>query len=774
MAERGASPRVESAACLRVDLERARANPQHLELLQLAVNVLPKSAERERQQLARTLSEAMTRALAAPVRPSLAREASASVLVAPDLRQRDPHATLETCFAEVAAWRQGFEARDGQVEMAHAVLDTLLSSRRLVVEAGTGTGKSLAYLLPAILVALLRDVRVVVSTHTRNLQQQLVVHDLPEVWECFSLKKARRADGTRRGLRYAKLLGRTNYVCRVALETWVESVAASGGSVEASRVLLALLHSPDGVLDEVVPGVDPQLVAPLRSRREVCVGRSCRSECPVYTAREAARAADVVVVNHALLLADGRSEGNVLGEYDALVVDEAHNLERVATETLGIRLGQAQADALVASSRRVERDLRGLPDLPGDLRRGFERFAADLAALRQELGRLLEGCDAALPLAPRVRRRQRYRDGDEVFGSVRDVYDTLQLQVEKSARSGAEWLAACRSTVTERPDLGELVELAGLLVELQHETGTALEFLARGDQEEWAFYLDFGAPGRQLLEIAAAPLDVALEIQRQLDVPERPVIYTSATLFTGSDTSYFRRGVGLDAATPVLHVPSPFDYAAQCSVVRTAALGHYRDPDFVAAVADVVATLHTRTQRRTLVLLTSHAALRQLHEELQERLGAGAPLLTQGVTGERDELARSLGSTHAGILLGTTSFWEGVDFPGETLEILVLAKLPFVVPDEPIVEARCERLRSHGEDPFHDFVLPEAVLRFRQGFGRLIRSRRDRGAVLLLDGRLETQAYGDSFVESLPTLARRFEDPHTLVEHVVEWFQRGG
>jgi ATP-dependent DNA helicase DinG len=334
-------------------------------------------------------------------------------------------------------------------------------------------------------------------------------------------------------------------------------------------------------------------------------------------------------------------------------------------------------------------------------------------------------------------------------------------------------VTACVALAGVDVDAGGTATLADLIAAMLDEMESAFEFVRRASDDDWVYHLDFSGPGSTLRAIVAVPLDVGAVLQRLVHLPERAVVYTSATLFVGADADYVRRRLGLPATVRQLAVPSPFDYASQCTVARTASLGDYRDPEFVPGLAAVIESLHRTTRRRMLVLLTSHAMLRELHEFLVERLGADAPLFAQGVSGDRSALAARLEATPAGLLLGTASFWEGVDFPGTALEILVLCKLPFAPPDDPLVEARCERLRAHGEDAFTDFVLPEAVLRFRQGFGRLIRTRRDRGAVLLLDGRLETRAYGETFVGALPVATTSFATPEALVAHVHTWFESG-
>jgi len=243
-------------------------------------------------------------------------------------------------------------------------------------------------------------------------------------------------------------------------------------------------------------------------------------------------------------------------------------------------------------------------------------------------------------------------------------------------------------------------------------------------------------------------------------------VFTSATLCLENDSSWFRAqiGVGRDAVT--LQVESPFDHQAQCLLAQTAHLGDWRDPDFVPQVADLVAAVHARTQRRILVLLTSRHMVHQLETHVRTQVPPTATVLSQMDSSSRTRLAQRFTATPGAILLGLASFWEGVDFPGEALEVLIIPKLPFLVPNEPLVEARCERLRARGEDPFGDFLLPAAVLRLRQGVGRLIRTPTDRGAVVLLDARLETRAYGDDFLRTLPLPSRVFDAADDLVEAV--------
>jgi Rad3-related DNA helicase len=747
------------------------------ETLRLAAEALPADEVGLRALLQRALLHLATEAVTRRRAPTAPPRAEPGPLEDPAWRDLPPHALLERALEHLQGWRRAdgtlpFEPRRAQSEMAHAVLDALLDGGDLAVEAGTGTGKTIAYALPALLLAATGERRFVLSTHTRNLQHQLVGRDLPELWRCFGLARLPRPDGDGRGLRFAKLLGRTNYLCRTALRRWARQAAGAEGSFQAAQLLVWSLRG-GGELEDLSgrPGFEPRLLRELSSRREVCEGRACRSEprCPVYAARDAARRADLVVVNHALLFSDGRRDGNLLGRFDGLVADECHHLEGVATDSLSVRLGRAQADALVAPLGRLGAGVREATGAPPGLRLRIERWGKGVAELRSGLLALLERLDSGLPRPARLATRQRYRDGDEVFGAVREPLYALHEQFAARFDEGRSLQGDCADAAGQDPSLADAGGSLELLLALQRETQAALEFLARGNSEDWAFYLEFGPDGGPLREIAAAPLDVAADIQRLLAGPGRGTVYTSATVALGAGFDYFFRRVGLRGGTPALVLPSPFDYASQCLVVQAQYLDGWNGPGYEAQVADLLAELWRRTGRRTLVLMTAHAALRGLHAGLQQRLGPAAPVLGQEVSGGRARLTARYIATPGAMLLGTQSFWEGVDFPGSALEILAIAKLPFLVPDEPLVAARCERLRAHGEDPFEAYVLPEAVLRFAQGFGRLVRTRHDRGVVLLLDSRLGERDYGDRFLAALPVRPEVFHGPDALLERAVGW-----
>jgi Rad3-related DNA helicase len=656
-----------------------------------------------------------------------------------------------------------FEDRASQRTLAAGIAATMEEGGILLAEAPTGVGKSLAYLLPAALIAA-PDRRVLIATATRSLQDQLFERDLPALRAALD-----------RPLTAACVKGKQNYLCPHALESTEGRDAAEEATLVAIRGWLAA--DPSGDLDRF-PAADADAFRRLRGRLAAdptgCTAATCRRgrECPWVQARREAGAASIVIANHALLALSGEIEG-LLPPFDVLVVDEAHRLE-------GVLLSQLER---ATSAGRFEETLRTIGTgtrrggtrakrgsgggLLGRLRawgagsfadpeslEAIDRLGRDVEQLRADVEALFARLEPAGARHEIYGVRQRYRDQRELLGNDLDALEAVLTGGATLARgiaSLAAPLAAAREAVAQELS-AECEQLGGRLGGLVLD----LERLTDAGDSEWVFWRNAGQRG---VELRGAPISVGAHARERVLGRARAAILTSATLSAAGNFGFLaaRLGLGQDHGVPyrALAVPSPFPLASQMEVFVAPAAA-----DEEAGIARVVEALHRHTGRNQLVLLTAHERLRRVREHLRPALGDA--LMAQEWDGPLTSIVERFRAARGAVLLGVQSLWEGVDFPGESLEILVVSRLPFSVPDDPMVEARGEKLREAGRDPFRDDALPEAVLRFRQGIGRLIRRLDDRGVLVVGDGRLATASYRRAFLEALPVSPRRTEDVEAL------------
>jgi ATP-dependent DNA helicase DinG len=624
----------------------------------------------------------------------------------------------------------GFKVRREQLRMAERVAVALAARESLVVEAGTGTGKTFAYLVPA----LLSGARVLISTGTRTLQDQLFSKDLPLV-----------AAAIGRPARVALLKGRGNYLCRYRLGHTEESTGQlgladanprppRGAHSMLGRIQRWARTTRRGDLAEVRGLSDSHPVwAQVTSTRENCLGMRCPDmpRCHVALARREALEADIVIINHHLLLADLALKedgfGDLLGSADAVILDEAHQIPDLATQFFGARVSSRQVEGVL---KDVRLECVALALRAGDAPR------AEPPALRAAEEALLR-LRAAAPGAT---------------GRIGWAGATPWVAAVHELRQALEELAGAASAIDDAAPLAAHAERAA-------ELAASLERIAAVDELEGARALEVTARG---FTLSLLPFDISARFRALVEERRGAWIFTSATLSLGEQFDHFTGRLGIDGV-PTLKIDSPFDHERQSLLYLPAGLPQPSDLDHVAAVIDTAAPLIEAAGGGTFVLFTSHRALSQGTALLRARWAPSPPhrLFVQGEA-PRERLLQEFREDGNAVLLGTASFWEGVDVKGEALRLVVIEKLPFASPEDPLVRARIEHLNAGGGNAFRDYQLPEAALALKQGVGRLIRSEDDYGVVVICDPRMLGRAYGRVLLASLPPMTVTREQDEVL------------
>ena len=665
-----------------------------------------------------------------------------------------------------------YEHREPQLQMLLAVAQIQARGGILVVEAGTGTGKSLAYLVPSIARAVRHGERVVVSTNTHTLQEQLMGKDLPglRAWLPWDFKAV-------------LLKGRSNYV---SLRRWRRFLAEPCRDSEELRFKLKILiwlHSTEsGDRSELrLHGREEVLWANIASDPLDCVGIHCTKEdCYVHRARAEAEAADLVVVNHALLLADAEVGGGLLPDFDHLVVDEAHHLEEAATR--GLRQ-EVDGPGLLALLERLAKAGEAPSGLLSELQRQPHLGAADEAfglaiplslSAGERVQELFQGAanwvgarlgdlerrDDSLRLTPVLREDAGWAQVNIAGENAVTALSALDAGLRRAVAGVRDWLGG------SEPDQG-IRELEIIRGRLAAATSVLDEALLTPDPNRVYWFTLLARTDNFVLR--AAPINVGSLLRDRVYAERRSTVFTSATLAVGGNFDYFSSRVGLGPGIEELILPSPFDFLHQALVCLPTDFSSPEQETFDHEVTEVVASVARRVGGRTLVLFTSHRQLRDVHAALKHRIDLDEVLiLGQGIDGQRRQLLKAFEEAERPLLLGTASFWEGIDVPGERLSCVIMVRLPFPVPTEPVYAARAEQVR----DGFAQLALPQAALRLKQGFGRLIRRSTDRGAVVILDNRILGRDYGKAFLDVLPPASRFVGPSSEIADKVGDWLGR--
>jgi ATP-dependent DNA helicase DinG len=636
---------------------------------------------------------------------------------------------IQKIFGEeglISRHHEHYEYRPGQIEMAEAVAKAFEEKKHLIVEAGTGTGKTLAYLIPAVAAALGNKRRIIISTGTKNLQEQLMKKDIPFLQEILPKKFSAE---------YMK--GRSNYAClyRIAkaenqpilegldemdhfeeVRHWAKETAIGDRS--------ELVNLPENI----------SFWSRINAKSETCIGQKCPEfePCFITRMRERADSADVIIVNHHLFFADlnvrGNQYGRVIPDYGAVIFDEAHLIEDIAADYFGFQVSSFQIDELA-------RDTDQLPITDSIVPRELTKHAAKILGLSEQFWvrfTQARGQDGRYPLLPEA-FNDRNRDGEKEPSPLGDAYFALD--------------GALQRLETAIDAYSEKMPEAESLVRRIRQTRFDLDFIVTQAENNYVYWLEKRGKG---MFLRASPIDVSQLLREKLFEKVDTCILTSATLAANGKFDFIRERLGLEKdKTTVLLAPSAFDYESQALIYLPRAMPDPRSFEFTQMAAGEIVKLLQATDGRAFVLATSNASMNALYELVSARVNY--PCFVQGSMSKTGLLERFRNTPNA-VLFATSSFWQGVDVRGEQLSCVIIDKLPFAVPSDPIVAARTKFIDENGGRSFFEYSIPQAVISLKQGVGRLIRSTTDKGVIAILDPRLRTKGYGRDFLNSLPRI----------------------
>jgi predicted DnaQ family exonuclease/DinG family helicase len=675
---------------------------------------------------------------------------------------------------------ENFEERSQQKDMSGLITQAFNNSQFQIIEAGTGTGKSMAYLLPAVEYAVKNRVnneRVLVSTNTKNLQEQLFFKDIPTVFSVVDMK-----------FKAVLLKGKSNYLC---LDKWKATLTDMDHRLagqERTRILPLMLWVEQTQTGDIAENSGFQLNqnwglwGKLIAENNYCPGRVCKfyNECFLMKARGNARKADIIVVNHSLLFSDLVTDNSILGDYHNLIIDEAHNLEKVAGDYLGTRFNWWTFRNIYHKLYQEEPKKTGtLAQLEYRLSKAFEQNT-NIERLQKQINRLKTESLGLKRIAHNFfselnsRLRKKYQS---FFNELFDMIEELKSSILSCKKRLSDLLDIFKELKVESFPFQDQIhrELISIETDLEY-LYEAFDFCLKAEMENYVYWLELPLRKDSTdVSFNAVPLNVAELLKKTLYDRLKVGIFTSATMAVNDSFEYYKNRVGLNLvkSIPVRSalLGSPFNYESQILLAISDFLDDPRNERFADQLTQLIKELHQENPTGMLALFTNYSMLNLIFSQLKEHFESEKILLlAQGKSGNRTNIINQFREYKNSILFGTDSFWEGIDVPGDALELLLITKLPFDVPSDPLIAARLDQIKNSGGNPFLEYSVPEAIIKFRQGFGRLIRHKNDFGAVIVCDNRLSRMQYGKQFLESLPTAAKVYSDKYSLYEDLNNWF----
>ncbi|MDQ0192948.1 ATP-dependent DNA helicase DinG [Paenibacillus wynnii] len=691
-----------------------------------------------------------------------------------------------------------YESREAQDIMFGEVMKALEEEKHLLIEAGTGTGKSLGYLLPAIYQSVLTDQKVMVSTHTINLQDQLRERDIPLLTQVVPFP-----------FKAAIFKGRGHYLCLRKFEHKInrrDFISPREDIITSAQMIVWLTQTESGDDEELNMGNrGGDFWETVASDTDSCLGRSCPwfRKCYYHRAKHEAGIADVVITNHSKLFADVKAGHQLLPAYEHLVIDEAHHLEDVAGKHLGMHMKHF---TVVHTLSRLFKDSRNgqLPTLRQQLQSAgseqasewsliIDRIYSDLITVKETwdtlseklFGLLPERSDAGAGEAGQLVMRLLPGNKPKNWEELSTLESGMITTLSDALRSGERMLNEMRDQEGQSSSDSRITDIGGLFKDLAAIRDNVRFFMGLND-ENVVYWLEANGNYRsKSLQLYAVPVDVSSQLKELFFDKKKSIVLTSATLSVDKSFQFMIDNLGLNEAAEngrlmTALLPSPFHYREQALLVIPrdfpSVKGSVGDARFVDTLVQSLAEAAVTTRGRMMVLFTSYRMLRQVYDPLKEALSSQEiTVLGQGIEGgSRSKLIRRFQDSSASVLLGTSSFWEGVDIPGEALTCLAIVRLPFQPPNHPLAEAKSELLQAQKKNPFMKLSVPQAVIRFKQGFGRLVRTAQDKGIVIVYDTRVIESYYGKYFLYSLPGPKMEHMLTDQMVPRIAEWLEEGG